>query len=463
MQVRRRCRGKLQPCDDSFLSTQTIAAPAVSGAWTRWKRQPMALLGVAVLACFVCAAIFAPYLAPNDPAAIDLTQRLGPPSAAHWFGTDELGRDILSRVIFGARISLFVSVSVVACSLALGLILGGLAGFYGGPLDVVLNIFVMNAFLSLPGILLAIAFVAFLGPGMKNLVLALSIGGWVGYARLVRAQVLAVKEREFVEAARALGASDLRIFTRHILPNILQPLIVQSAIGMAGVGARRSDAQFSRAWSSSTGGKLGEICSMTRVRTSSTRPIWCSFPRWRLCFACSRSTSSATRCATISTRVRDCRSGFEPMRVGVISDTHGLLRPEAVAALAGVDHILHAGDIGEATILDTLAAIAPLTAIRGNIDGAGVCAALPPTEILTLCGFTIYMLHSLDDLDLNPQAAGIDIVVSGHSHKPSIEVRKRVLYLNPGSAGPRRFSLPVSIAFLRLDGAEPVAEIQQLL
>ncbi len=127
-----------------------------------------------------------------------------------------------------------MAVSVVACSLSIGLVIGGLAGFYGGALDTFLNIFVMNAFLALPGILLAIAFVAFLGPGLINLVLALSVGGWVGYARLVRGQVLAVREREFVEAARALGASDLRLFTRHILPNILQPLIVQSAIGMAG-------------------------------------------------------------------------------------------------------------------------------------------------------------------------------------------------------------------------------------
>ena len=124
---------------------------------------------------------------------------------------------------------------MVACSLSLGIVLGGLAGYYGGTVDTVLNIFAMNAFMALPGILLAIAFVAFLGPGLINLILALSIGGWVGYARLVRGQVLAVREREFVEAARALGASDLRIFLRHILPNIVQPLIVQSAIGMAGV------------------------------------------------------------------------------------------------------------------------------------------------------------------------------------------------------------------------------------
>ncbi len=219
------------------MSTQTIATPPLAsrfGVLDRRQRQPLALFGVVALLCFVSAAIFAPHLAPYDPATIDLNHRLGSPEASHWFGTDELGRDELSRVIFGARISLFVAVSVVGCSLAVGLILGGIAGFYGGAIDVVLNVFVMNAFLALPGILLAIAFVAFLGPGMRNLVLALSIGGWVGYARLVRAQVLAVKEREFVEAARALGASDLRIFTRHILPNILQPLIVQSAIGMAG-------------------------------------------------------------------------------------------------------------------------------------------------------------------------------------------------------------------------------------
>jgi peptide/nickel transport system permease protein len=226
------------PCDDSCLSAPTIPVPQSPTAATlrsRWPRQPRAVVGLAVLVCFGLAAVFAPRIAPSDPAAIDLNQRLGPPSAAHWFGTDELGRDELSRVIFGARISLFVAVSVVAISLALGLVLGGLAGFYGGVLDVFLNTFVMNAFLALPGILLAIAFVAFLGPGMGNLVLALSISGWVGYARLVRAQVLAVKEKEFVEAARSLGASDWRILTRHILPNILQPLIVQSAIGMAGV------------------------------------------------------------------------------------------------------------------------------------------------------------------------------------------------------------------------------------
>jgi peptide/nickel transport system permease protein len=200
----------------------------------RLGSQPLAVVGVALLGGFVAAAVLAPAIAPANPAVIDLSHRLAAPSAAHWLGTDELGRDILSRILFGARLSLIVAVSVVSCSLFLGIVLGGIAGYYGGVLDTMLNVFVMNAFLALPGILLAIAFVAFLGPGLINLILALSVGGWVGYARLVRGQVLAVREREFVEAARALGASDLRIFVRHILPNIIQPLIVQSAIGMAG-------------------------------------------------------------------------------------------------------------------------------------------------------------------------------------------------------------------------------------
>jgi len=194
----------------------------------------LATIGVVLVLIFVIFALFAPWIAPQDPAHIDLPTRLSRPSSAHWCGTDELGRDILSRLIYGSRISMLVGSCVVAASLAVGLIVGSLAGYYGGRLDRFVNIVVMNAFLSFPGILLAIAFVAFRGPGIFNLVLALSLAGWVGYARLVRAQVLAAREREFVEAARALGASDLRVIIRHILPNIIQPVIVQAAIGMAG-------------------------------------------------------------------------------------------------------------------------------------------------------------------------------------------------------------------------------------
>jgi len=195
---------------------------------------PLATLGTVLVFTFVIFALFAPWIAPQDPAQIDLPHRLMRPSILHICGTDELGRDILSRLIHGARISMLVGTCVVAGSLLLGLVIGSLAGYYGGRVDRFINIVIMNAFLSFPGILLAIAFVAFHGPGIFNLILALSLGGWVGYARLVRGQVLAAREREYVEAARALGASDWRIIVRHILPNIMQPVVVQAAIGMAG-------------------------------------------------------------------------------------------------------------------------------------------------------------------------------------------------------------------------------------
>jgi peptide/nickel transport system permease protein len=201
----------------------------------RLRRQPLAVVGVLLLTGFVFSGLSAPWLAPRNPSAIDLVHRLEDPTAAHIAGTDELGRDTLSRLMWGARLSLTISVSVVLISLALGLAVGGLAGYLGGWADTILNTFAMNTFQALPGILLAIAFAAFLGPGFTNLVLALAIGGWAGYARLVRAQVMAVREREYVDAARALGASGMRIFFRHILPNIIQPVLVQASMGMAGV------------------------------------------------------------------------------------------------------------------------------------------------------------------------------------------------------------------------------------
>jgi uncharacterized protein len=150
------------------------------------------------------------------------------------------------------------------------------------------------------------------------------------------------------------------------------------------------------------------------------------------------------------------------MLVGVLSDTHGLLRPQVPELLAGVAHILHAGDVGDIHILDRLREIAPVTAIRGNIDTVGPCAELPATEAIELDGHFLYMLHAIDDLDLDPAAAKIQVVVYGHSHKPSITHRKDVLYLNPGSVGPRRFSLPVTLALLHLEPGEVRAEIVEL-
>ena len=151
------------------------------------------------------------------------------------------------------------------------------------------------------------------------------------------------------------------------------------------------------------------------------------------------------------------------MLIGVISDTHGLLRPEALTALAGSEHILHAGDVGDPGILERLRAIAPVTAIRGNVDVGGACSLLPDTELVQLGGRGIYMLHDRHALDLDPIAAGISVVVSGHSHHPAIQRHKGILYFNPGSAGPRRFSTPVSVGFLTVTEAGVAARVVELV
>jgi putative phosphoesterase len=151
------------------------------------------------------------------------------------------------------------------------------------------------------------------------------------------------------------------------------------------------------------------------------------------------------------------------MLIGVISDTHGLLRPEALVALAEAEHILHAGDVGDAAILDELRKIAPVTAIRGNVDVWGECAELPAAEMVELAGRLFYLVHSVHDLDLNPATAGVAVVVSGHSHKPSVERKQGVMYLNPGSAGPRRFKLPITVALVVVGEGDVSARIVELL
>lgn len=149
--------------------------------------------------------------------------------------------------------------------------------------------------------------------------------------------------------------------------------------------------------------------------------------------------------------------------VGVISDTHGLLRPEAVAALQGVDRIVHAGDIGSPDVLQALARIAPVTAVRGNNDREAWAREIPETEAIEVEGAWLYVLHDLGELDLDPRAAGFAAVISGHSHRPKQEERDGVLYFNPGSAGPRRFRLPVTVGRLTVEGARVAGEIAQLL
>ena len=191
-------------------------------------------IGLFIVAILVIVAVFAPFIATHDVGATDLSIRYLPPSMQHLFGTDSTGRDIFSRVVFGSRISLQVGLIVVTVSAVVGTILGALAGYYGGWIDRFISGYVFNVFMAFPGLLLAIAMVAFLGAGLNKLIFALCIIGWVGYARLIRGQVLKVREYDFVQAARALGAGDARILLIHILPNAIQPLIVQASLGMAG-------------------------------------------------------------------------------------------------------------------------------------------------------------------------------------------------------------------------------------
>jgi peptide/nickel transport system permease protein len=208
------------------------------------RQSVLARIGFSVAALLIVVALLAPWIAPANPAAQDLPSRLQAPSRSHWMGTDELGRDTLSRTMYGARISLMVAISVVCGCGFTGLVIGMLAGYAGGWFDRFVNLLLINAFLSFPGILLAIAFAAFLGPGISKVIMALVITGWAGYARLARAQVLKVKELEFILAARSLGASHARILVRHLFPNILQPILIQATIGMAGAILAESTLSF---------------------------------------------------------------------------------------------------------------------------------------------------------------------------------------------------------------------------
>ena len=194
----------------------------------------MARFGAAVVFVTVIAALAGPWLVPFDSNTQDLAQRLTGPSAAHWFGLDELGRDILARVLSGARISLLVALVVVGISATVGIVVGSIAGYYGGWIDEGVGRLI-DILLAFPGLLLAIALVAALGPSLANVVVALSLIGWVGYARLVRAEALRARELEFVEAARALGATTSRILIRHVIPTALPAVIVQATLGMGGV------------------------------------------------------------------------------------------------------------------------------------------------------------------------------------------------------------------------------------
>ena len=211
--------------------------------WGRLKRNRMAMTGLAlVLGLFVVSA-FAPWLAPYDPNQIDLKQVLMPPSPSHYLGTDTLGRDVLSRIIFGSRVSLKVGFVAVGLATLIGLLVGALAGYYGGWVDSALMRLV-DLMLCFPAFFLILAVIAVLEPSIWNIMAVIGLTGWMGVARLVRAEFLSLREREFVTAARALGAGDTRLILRHMLPNALAPVMVSATLGVAGAILTESALSF---------------------------------------------------------------------------------------------------------------------------------------------------------------------------------------------------------------------------
>jgi peptide/nickel transport system permease protein len=202
--------------------------------WLLLLANPLALVGMAIVIALLLMAIFAPLLAPGSPYAQDLTQRLLPPSADHWFGTDELGRDIYRRVVHGGRVTLTIVLLVAVIVAPVGLAIGTAAGFFGGLLDTVL-MRITDIFLAFPRLILALAFVAALGPGIENAVIAIALTAWPPYARVARAETLTLRESDFISAVRLQGASSLRILIRHVMPLCLSSVIIRVTLDMAGI------------------------------------------------------------------------------------------------------------------------------------------------------------------------------------------------------------------------------------
>jgi peptide/nickel transport system permease protein len=211
--------------------------------WARLRRNKLAISGLVLVGGLFLVSIFAYWLAPYDPSFIDLKEMLMPPSPHHWLGTDPLGRDVLSRIIFGSQVSLKVGFVAVGLATLIGLIVGATAGYYGGWVDLVLMRFV-DLMLCFPSFFLILAVIALLEPSIWNIMVVIGATSWMGVARLVRAEILSLKEREFVTAARALGASDVRLILRHLLPNSLAPVMVSATLGVAGAILTESALSF---------------------------------------------------------------------------------------------------------------------------------------------------------------------------------------------------------------------------
>jgi peptide/nickel transport system permease protein len=199
----------------------------------RFSRNRLSVIGAIIVLCLITGSLLAPFIAPYDPTAIDVYNVLSPPSRAHPLGTDELGRDLLSRIIWGSRVSLKVGFVAVGIAILIGIMIGSIAGFYGGKADAILMRFV-DIMLAFPTFFLILAVIAILEPSIFTIMAIIGITGWMDVARLVRAEFLSLKERDFVDAARALGVSNIRLISRHILPNALSPVFVAATFGIAG-------------------------------------------------------------------------------------------------------------------------------------------------------------------------------------------------------------------------------------
>lgn len=220
--------------DDSPTSRGQAAAGRAYRVTTALLRNPLAVVGGLIILALILTAIFAPWIAPESPIGQDLANRLLPPSADHWMGTDELGRDIFSRVVYGARITLMIVALVAIISAPLGLLIGAVSGYFGGWVDRVL-MGITDVFLSMPKLILALAFAAALGPGIENAIIAIAITTWPAYARIARAETLTLRNSEFIAATRLLGASHTRLITRHILPLCTSSMIIRVTLDMAGI------------------------------------------------------------------------------------------------------------------------------------------------------------------------------------------------------------------------------------
>ena len=211
--------------------------------WEMFYKNKLALAGSAIVAALFIVSVFAPWISPYDPGAIDLKHVLAPPSAEHWFGTDQLGRDVLSRMIWGARISLKVGFVATGLAILIGMLLGAIAGYYGGWIDTLIMRFV-DIMLCFPSFFLILAVIAFLEPSIWNIMLVIGLTGWMGVTRLVRADFISLRARDFVRAARAVGAGDARIIFLHILPNAMASILVAATLGIAGAILTESALSF---------------------------------------------------------------------------------------------------------------------------------------------------------------------------------------------------------------------------